>query len=186
MPAPAQPIFPASVTDTSRQQARNNEERLSSGAWAGIAISVAVCLAWILRYSHLASPFWFIRMKRLLGLRPSSRTPISHQLIYIESGPCITQPEPAHITPNSKDTLPLYHPTSRFSSDILDALLGLGTQPGTYPPSYRSKLSTELKAAMGNPKEIDELKGSREQSNDRAKDTSSKEKAQTREESSPR
>src|ERR1700761_6871856 len=134
----------------------------SPGAWIGLAVCVFICIAWVLRYSYLASPFWFLRVTRWLGIRPSHHTPISHQPICVERGtraPSIRPPEPAHVRLDPKQTLPFYKPTSRFSSDVLDALARLEPVPGGRPPSYRSKLSTELRRAMERALKEDEEAG---------------------------
>ncbi|KIX96595.1 uncharacterized protein Z520_07861 [Fonsecaea multimorphosa CBS 102226] len=185
MPSPTQPTLPSSSSPSADApaatptdpnapnadlQAINNNGRHSPGAIAGITICVLVVLAWILRYSYVASPFWFLRIRRCLGIRPATRTPISHYPISNTGGggadgganenetrgPYITQPEPAHIrTTASKDTLPLYEPSlsNQFSSDVLQALMNLpgqGSDAGVArPPSYRSRLSQEWRSVMG-------------------------------------
>ncbi|OAP54669.1 hypothetical protein AYL99_11117 [Fonsecaea erecta] len=172
MTSPTQPTFPSftitaptgTPTDPNATlQAINNAGHHSPGAITGISICVLICLAWILRYSYLASPFWLGHLRRWFGIRPSSRTPISHfPLAPSRDGPdtdtdnenpttpYIARPEPAYIRTASKDTLPLYEPANRFSNDVLEALLDLGPVAGAArPPSYRSKLSQEWRNAMG-------------------------------------
>ncbi|KIW25326.1 uncharacterized protein PV07_08513 [Cladophialophora immunda] len=164
MPTPAQPILPsfsnaapsATPDPSDTLEAMNHDGRHSPGAIVGITICVLVCLAWIVRYSYLASPFWLHRLQRCLGIRPSSRTPISHVPLPLDETetepptPFITRPEPAYIPTSSKDTLPLNEPTIQFSRDVLEALFNLGPAAGaTRPPSYRSKLSQEWRSAMG-------------------------------------
>ncbi|KIW93167.1 uncharacterized protein Z519_05772 [Cladophialophora bantiana CBS 173.52] len=157
MPTPAHPFLPsdASSTDAPKQQAHNHDGGHSPAAWVGVSICAIMCLAWILRYSYLASPFWLHRMRRRLGIRPASRTPISHHPTLHSIGtesppPWIARPEPAYFRIPSKDTLPVYQPTNQFSSDVLEALLNLGPAAGgARPPSYRSKLPQEWRSAMG-------------------------------------
>lgn len=126
----------------------------SAGFWAGVGIFVALALTVITRYSYLASPHGLQHLKRLLGIRPSTRTPISHYPIMppplSEEPPDISRPERVLLPPGSSDMLPLYQPTTTFSSDVLQGLLGLHVAEGSSrPPSYRSKLSLEWEVAMG-------------------------------------
>ncbi|KIW76624.1 hypothetical protein Z517_09068 [Fonsecaea pedrosoi CBS 271.37] len=171
MPSPAQPILPspstvvfgAAPTHTHgySQPLNTNDGRHSPGAIVGISICAIVCFAWIARYSYLASPFWLQHMRRCLGMRPASRTPISHLPLpshghyhrYYSSDDdslsmgadelptqhpsssvgagVITRPQRVYLRPNSKDTLPLYEPTNQFSSDVLEGLFDLGPTPGS-------------------------------------------------------
>ena len=128
------------------QQAKGPPHILAPGAWDGIGICIVIFTIWLLRYSYLASPFWFLRIKHWLGIRPSDHTPISHEPIYGPDGPPeppITPPDMVHIRHDVEEALPVYEPSPLFSSDVLEALGRLGT-PGTRPPSYRCKLSTDL------------------------------------------
>ncbi len=149
----------------SNQQLHNHDDALSPGAWSDIAICIALLFAWLLRYSYLASPSWFLSTKSWLGIRPSKRTPISHEPVNMSNESqesCITTPEQAHIRHEPTETLPVYCSTSRFSMDVLGALGRLEASPGTRPPSYRSQLSTDSRRAMGRVSNADEEAGARE------------------------
>jgi hypothetical protein len=141
--------------------AQRLEPRLSSphsqsyshptGVIIGVSIFVVLTLALVLRYAYLASPFWLVRLKRWMGLCPSDRTPISHLPLGLSKRPQASnpvQPEPAHTRVRKLDPLPPYLPTSRFSSDVLDALESLEKVSITRPPSYRSRLSVELRMVI--------------------------------------
>lgn len=128
----------------------------SAGFWAGVGIFVAVALSVLTRYSYLASPHGLQRLKRLLGIRSRIRTPISHYPIAtpatppIEEPPDLSRPERVLLAPGSSEILPPYRPTTTFSSDVLQGLLGLHVPEGSLrPPSYRAKLSLEWEASMG-------------------------------------
>lgn len=129
------------------------------GFWIGLAFFVCfIVIIVILFYSYLASPFWFVRLKTLMGFRPSKFTPISRRPLPVvpvaplvgdlESSVCggggiiIAPPEPAHLS--SRNSLPQYRPGSNFSNDVLSGLLDLNVPPGSRPPSYRSRLTLDV------------------------------------------
>lgn len=153
-PPPPLPPFPHPPFGGPKQQ----HDPPSAGFWAGVAIFIAVTVAWVLRYSYLASPHWLDRVKRWLGLsnRQRTRTPISHYptttciCIQPRGHAIITRPERAYFGLRSTDPLPLYRPSSNnFSSDVLQALLSLEIPEGSArPPSYRSRLSLGWDAGM--------------------------------------
>ncbi|KAK6367432.1 hypothetical protein LTS17_010358 [Exophiala oligosperma] len=133
-------------------------------------------------YSYLASPFWFVRIRRVVGFRPSKVTPISRRPLSVpldleENGggggggingissiSNIDPPDPALLSPLSSSsgvTLPQYRPSGNFSDDVLSGLLDLNVAPsGSRPPSYRSRLTldvelmtrTTIPRQIGNPR----------------------------------
>ncbi len=113
----------------------------SKGFWVGVAFFIIVMVSVVVTYSYFASPYWFLRLKALLGIRPSKRTPISRCPIWglDDSETWITRPQPAYLS--SKETLPVYEPATNFSNEVLVAILNLDVPPGARPPSYRSRLT---------------------------------------------
>jgi hypothetical protein len=59
----------------------------------------------------------------------------------------MTEPERAYFS-NSRQTLPLYQPEHDFSKQLLQAWKKLESPAGTRPPSYRSRLTTDLEVAI--------------------------------------
>jgi hypothetical protein len=150
-------------------QQHNQHGPHSPGAWVGIAICIIVCIAWILRYSYLASPFWFFRIQRWLRIRPHNHTTISHQPIYVDHSreQYITRPAPAHVKLGSEQVLPHFQLSSRFSSDVLDALAGLELAPGRRPLSWRLRLSSELRQLVERARKTDVEMGRNQGRDDR-------------------
>jgi hypothetical protein len=129
---------------------------LTAGAYMSIGVCIIVLILWISRYSFLASNSWFPALKQRLGCSNTmTKSQQSGRFLFL--GNSVSDEENQVSTPTppppamSRDTLPLYKPSSRFSSDVVLALQGLGSTEGGRPPSYRSKLSGELLAsAKGN------------------------------------
>ena len=120
----------------------------SKGFWIGVAFFVIIILSLVLRSSYLANTYWFRRLRAGLGLHPRDRPPIVYGPRCDWRFTTIKRPEPAYVGWSSSDTLPLYQPTSNFSSEILQALKDFGLRSGERPPSYRSRLTWDLEASM--------------------------------------
>lgn len=170
MPLPAAPFWPPAVrtaTQIDPPAHRHPGRRYSPGFWIGIFIFVTISLAAIFRHSYLASPDLLHRIKRRLGVRPGTSALVSHYPIQVETeteGPYIARPEWACLRTQSKDTLPLYRPATRFSTDVLLALVSLEPPAGsTRPPSYRSRLPLTLEQTVGETTgDVEEVREQRE------------------------
>ncbi|KAI1626076.1 hypothetical protein EDD37DRAFT_648521 [Exophiala viscosa] len=121
----------------------------SRGFWVGVAFFLVITLSLVLRSSYLADTYRFRRWRACLGLHPANQPPIIHGPSPDWRFTTIKRPEAAYIGWSSSDTLPLYEPTSNFSTEVLAALMRFGVQPGKRSPSYRSRLTWDLEAAVG-------------------------------------
>jgi hypothetical protein len=127
---------------------------LTAGAYMGIGVCIIVLILWVSRYSFLASNHWWPACKRRGGFPSTAKDDTGPRRRVLLPGNSSSSDEetqtatPTHPPPTlSKNTLPLYKPSSRFSSDVVLALQGLGSAEGGKPPSYRSKLSGDIFAS---------------------------------------
>lgn len=95
---------------------------------------------------------WRVNHNRRGGCRPRDQLNArkhGHPSIPPEN---VAEPQQAYILPSS-ETLPLYRPDYDFTKQLLKAWTDLESPGATRPPSYRSRLTLDLEAAV---KTIDE------------------------------